>query len=109
MTLGEMLEMRPVPLAKWEEREGRVLLHRPVPQGRGGRGLLERAAAFLSSPTIKLDETGSRVWRHMDGVHTVRAIAEELIAEGALPPEGAAERVALFLHQLRRHGMLRLE
>ncbi len=108
VTLGEVLRMRPVPLAEWEERDGRVILRRPVPKGRGVRGLLERAAAFLSSPTIKLDETGSRVWRLMDGSRTVAQIAGELAAGGSLDGEGAGERIALFVHQLARHGMLRL-
>lgn len=109
VTLGEVLEMRPVRLAEWEERDGRVVLRRPVPEGRGLRGVLERAAAFLSSPTIKLDDTGTRVWRLMDGSRTVAQIAGELAAAGDLAGDGAAERVALFVHQLARHGMLRFE
>ena len=108
LTLGELLTLKPVPLASWEERDGRVVLRRPIPEGRGLRGWLERAAAFLSSPTIRLDETGAHVWRRLDGTRTVAEIVQELCADGHLQEEGGRERVAVFVHQLARHGMLRL-
>jgi hypothetical protein len=38
----------------------------------------------------------------------VAQIAGELAAGGSLDGEGAGERIALFVHQLARHGMLRL-
>ncbi len=106
-TVGEILGMRPIPLAQWEERDERIILKRPVPSEPGLRGLLRRAAALLSSPTIALDATGSWVWRRMDGRVTVAELAQALAQEQQEP--SAPERLALFVHQLARHGMLRLE
>ena len=104
LTVGEALTMRPVPLARWEEKDGRILLHRPRPDGKGIRGFLERCAAFLSSPTILLDERGSRVWRLLDGRRTTAEVAQALTETE--PLEAVEARVALFLHQLERHGMV---
>ena len=109
LTVGELLALRPVPLAPWEERDGRVLLRRPRPEGRGVRGLLERAAAALSSPTILLDVRGSAVWRLLDGRRTGAEVAAALREAEGGELEAAEARVALFLHQLYRHGMIGLE
>ncbi len=106
MTVGEMLALTPVPLASWEDREGRVLLRRPQPETPGVRGFLERIAAFLSSPTILLDERGSAVWRLLDGERSAEEIASALREAEGGEMEAAEARVALFLHQLARHGMI---
>ena len=108
LTVGELLELRPVPLAPWEERDGRVLLRRPRPETPGIRGLLERIAAFLSSPTILLDERGSTVWRLLDGERTAAAVAAALQEAEGGELDAVEARVALYLHQLARHGMIAL-
>lgn len=106
MTVGEILALRPVPLAPWEDRDGRVLLRRPRPEATGLRGVLERIAAFLSAPTILLDQRGSRVWHLLDGERTAAEVAAMLREEEGGELEAIEARVALFLHQLGRHGMI---
>ena len=50
-----LLEIAPVRLAAWEEKEGRVVLKRPPARGHGLRLLLRRMSHALSASRIRLD------------------------------------------------------
>jgi hypothetical protein len=88
--------------------DGRTTLLRPkFPKGLLGRFVQPR----LSKPFYKvhLDEIGSCVWGLVDGARNVGDIAAEL--ERRLGPRvtPAHDRVCLFLRELEKGSMLRLD
>ncbi|HEX2162561.1 MAG TPA: PqqD family protein [Thermoanaerobaculia bacterium] len=98
----------PVPIAPWREVEGRVVLVRPRPTRRGLAGLAERFSAWASVPRVRLDETGSDVWRRLDGRRTVAEIARGLAAADGSGMEAAEERVGRFVGELAHLGFVEL-
>lgn len=114
-----LLALRPVRLAEHEERDGRVVIERPLPPVRGLRSLLQRISALTGVRRLRLDERGSFVWLRIDGERTVGEIADDLLHGGPDTGDGAGglreeagERarrsVALFLHALAREGLVEL-
>lgn len=98
----ELAAAVPVPLGPWREVEGRVVLVRPAPTRRGWAGLNERFTYWASVRRVRLDETGSAVWRSIDGRRTVAEVAQ------AVAVEGAEERVGRFVAELAGLGFLDL-
>jgi hypothetical protein len=99
-----LLDLAPVRVAEWEERDGLVVLARPVPQGRGLRGLAARFSSSLAPRSLRLDAMGSFVWRRLDGATTVATIVAAM--EDELGGEQLAERVGMFVRALRRDGFV---
>ncbi len=102
-----LFDLVPVRTAGWDEDDaGRVVIH--APRGR----LLAFFARLLGRGEhvrLRLDETGSVVWRLLDGERTAQEVAE---AAGALlgeDPERLARRLASFLGDLKRNRLIRLE
>jgi hypothetical protein len=104
----EALAVRPARTAPWEERDGRVVVERPLPPARGLRGWLDRLSALTGVRRLRLDEIGSFAWRRFDGAATVGEVAKALTEELGEPPEDAAERLVTFVRTLRREGLLGL-
>lgn len=104
----EALAVRPVRTATWEERDGRVVVERPLPPIRGLRGWLARLSALTGVRRIRLDETGSFAWCRFDGAATVGDVAAALAAERGEPAEDVNERLVAYVRTLRREGLLGL-
>lgn len=102
---------RPTTLVAAEEtQDGLVVLLRPrFIAGPLARWLQPR----LRRPhlRVKLDELGSFVWKRCDGRTTVGqiALALEEAFTASHQADKAMERIALFLRELERGGMIRLE
>ncbi len=101
-----LLEIAPVRLAEWEEIEGRVVVHRPLPPARGLRRLWERFVFELAAKRIRLDETGSHVWLLLDGERTVGQVADQLRERLGDAIEPAEERLGQLLHVLHREKFI---
>ena len=61
LTAVDLLELAPVRRAEWEERDDRVVVHRPPLPGRGLRARLARLMDTRPK-VIRLDELGSFAW-----------------------------------------------
>ena len=101
-----LLDLAPVRLAAWSEVEGRVVLERPRPGGRGLRRLGGWLAHHMSSRRVRLDSIGSAAWRGFDGRTTVGEVARLLRQELGEAAEPAEERLGHFVRVLRREGFL---
>lgn len=101
-----MATRRPVRRLEWKDcDDGRIEVLRPkFGTGRVGRWLSSR----LRRPhlAIKLDETGSFVWRLCDGGHAVEEIAAALEKGGVTETRDVRPRLATFLDQMARRGMI---
>ncbi|MCG6963159.1 MAG: PqqD family protein [Acidobacteria bacterium] len=107
-TLGnvDLLELSPVRLAEWEEKDGRVVVRRPRPTTRGLRGLADLISYWLSVPRIRLDEVGSATWLLLDGRRTVGEIAQLVRERFGDPLEPVEERTGIFVRTLRYQGFV---
>lgn len=101
-----LLEVIPVRIAEWEEREDRVVLTRPKPPCSGIRGLIDRLLYLLSARRIRLDSVGSFAWLQLDGEHTVGQVALSLREEFGSDAEPAEERLGYLVRVFRREGLV---
>ncbi len=102
-----LLDLTPRRLAEWSEPEdGRVVLERPRPPGRGPRQWLPWLRYVLASRCIRLDRAGSLAWRLMDGRHTVGEVARAMRDELGEEVEPAEERLGHLVRLLRREDLL---
>lgn len=101
-----LLDIRPVRLARWEERGDRVVLLRPQPRGRTPRVLLDRFLHLLAAHRLRLDEIGSASWLLLDGKRSVAEVAEMLRQRFGGRVEPAEERVGHLVRVLRREGFV---
>ncbi len=104
--MEELARLRPVRLADWTERDGRIVLVRPIPPGWGVKGLLRKVSAFTGVKRLRLDELGGFVWLRLDGEASAAEVARALAAELGEGAADAEERVERFLRMLRREGFL---
>lgn len=102
----DLLGLRPVRLAGWNEVEGRVVVERPRPLERGLRGLAARLSHWTGVPRLRLDALGGAAWRRFDGAATVGVVCAALRAEFGEGCEPAEERLRLFLAMLRRENLI---
>jgi len=92
---------------KWKESEsGKVIVFRPcLGQSRIGKKI---SVLFgFADYRIRLDKTGSEVWKSCDGETSIREMRGRL--GKSLPDEeqcGLEERLTAFLHQMNRSGMI---
>jgi hypothetical protein len=101
-----LLGLAPLRRAGWEEKEGQVVLLRPMPTSRGFRGILDRFFHRMSAQRIRLDPVGSFAWLHLDGETTVGQVAALLQDEFGEQVEPAEERLARLIWMLRREGLV---
>lgn len=102
----DLLEISPLRLADWEEKEGRVVVRRPRPTTRGLRGLADLVSYWLSVPRIRLDEVGSTTWLLLDGRRTVGEVAQLVRERFGDALEPVEERTGIFVRTLRYQGFL---
>ncbi len=103
---SNLLELAPAREADWDDSpDGRVVVKAPKFTGRLGRWL----GPHLRKPyvSVRLDAEGSFVWRHCDGVTTVAEIAERMHRELGVAEDALYPRIAVFLQQLERGGLVR--
>jgi hypothetical protein len=101
-----METQRPVRRLDWREgNDGRIEVLRPkFGTGKVGRWISSR----LQRPhiAIKLDETGSFVWKLCDGAHAVEEIAAALEKGAVETTRDIRPRLAVFLNRMARRGMI---
>lgn len=105
---ANLLECRPEPVVTAEPDGERIVLLRP----RFLRGPLAWwLQPILPHPYLKvhLDEVGSFVWQRCDGRTTVAEIAEAMEAEFGARVSPAIDRLAVFLRQLERGKLIRMQ
>lgn len=95
----DLLEIAPLRLAAWEERDDVVVVTRP--RRAGVKAWLQR---LLAPPRMRLDDRGSFVWRRLDGTTTVAAVIDEMRAE--IGGEDLEQRVGHFVRALRAEGLV---
>ena len=95
--------------AAWTEREGRVVVERPLPPVRGLASLLRRISALTGVRRLRLDERGSLAWRRFDGATSVGEVARTLHAELRGADRADAEvRLVRFVRMLRNESLVAL-
>jgi hypothetical protein len=103
-----LLECRPQPVVTAEPDGERIVLLRP----RFVRGPLAWwLQPILPHPYLKvhLDDVGSFIWQRCDGRTTVAEIAEAMEAAFGERVSPAIDRLALFLRQLERGRLIRIQ
>ncbi|UCG86990.1 MAG: PqqD family protein [Gemmatimonadota bacterium] len=101
-----LLEIRPVRVAQWEERGDRIVVVRPRPRGRMPGVLLERFFHLLAAQRLRLDEIGSASWLLLDGERSVAEAAATLRERFGERVEPAEERLGHLVRVLHREGFV---
>ena len=101
-----LLDLKPVRVAEWEEQGERVVVIRPKPEVSGLRGLLNRFFYSLAARRLRLDEMGSAGWRLLDGERTVGEIAKLLRQNYGERVEPAEDRFGHLVRVLRREDLV---
>jgi Tfp pilus assembly protein PilN len=99
-----LLELMPVRLATWSEKEGRVVIERPKPTGAGRVG--EKLRYWLAVRRIRLDERGSLVWLMLDGAKSVAQVADALREEFGEQVEPAEDRAGQLIRMLHKEDLV---
>jgi len=102
-----LLDLTPVRLAPWEEKEGRAVVERLLPPARGLGGWLIRLSFLTGVKKLRLDDLGTAVWRRCDGAHTVRDIVaglREEFGDDCEPAEGRLQTFFMLLHREKLVG-----
>ncbi len=104
--LASFLAMRLVRRIGWERGpdDRAVLLVPRFQNGWLARRIQPRLSAKRSHVRLRLDEMGSFVWEHADGVRSCAKIIEALQERFGEDAEPAAQRVRLFVDRLLREG-----
>lgn len=101
-----LLALAPRRTADWSERDGRVVIERPRPSGRGLRRIGQGVNHWLGPARVRLDQLGSFTWKRIDGEATVGSVCEEVREAFGAGAEPVEERVGEFVRLLRREAML---
>ena len=101
-----VLDVVPVRVADWEDHGDRVVLLRSRPRVRWYLLPLEWLRHLLAVRRIRLDATGSAIWRACDGRRTVAEIAATIRATVGGDAEPVEQRLGLLIRRLRREGLL---
>ncbi|NOZ79696.1 MAG: PqqD family protein [Acidobacteria bacterium] len=101
-----LLDLKPVRLADWEEKDNYVVLIRPAPASKGLRRALEAVTTWMSPHRVRLDEVGSTGWTLLDGTRTAGEIAATLRERFGESIEPAEERLGEFIRMLRFQGFV---
>jgi len=101
-----LLEITPVRLAEWSERDDLVVVDRPRATRRGLKGLLDRFLIALSARRIRLDAVGSYAWLQLDGEKSVAVVASLLREEFGEKVEPAEERLGHLVRVFHREGLI---
>jgi hypothetical protein len=104
-----LYDLRPVRIVPWEPAgDDRVVLKAPKFRA---KLMVRLLVPRLKRPDldVRLDETGSAVWKACDGKATVLAIAGSVHATLGGDRDQLDARVAQFIRHLDREGFIRLE
>ena len=101
-----LLEVTPVRLAEWDERDGRVIVVRPQSTRAGLLGLVDRFLYLLSAKRIRLDAFGSFTWLQLNGERSVGQVVALLREEFGEEVEPAEERLGHLVRVFRREGLV---
>jgi Coenzyme PQQ synthesis protein D (PqqD) len=101
-----LLDLEPVRLAPWEERDGRAVVERLVPKDRGPGGWLLRVSFLTGVRKLRLDDLGSAVWLALDGATTVGEVAAQMRQRFGDGCEPAEERLQTFFSLLHRERLI---
>jgi hypothetical protein len=101
------LSATPCRCAEWYERNGRVVVQRVRPAAPRLIARLREWIRYVLMPgRLRLDETGSRVWRRLDGQTSLAEIVDEVRAERGDGGEDLERRVELFVRALVGQGLV---
>lgn len=104
------LEDMPRRCVESTEREGRVVLQRNRPPAPTSPSRLLGWFSYLLLPArLRLDETGSEIWRRLDGRTTLAEIVNELRRTRGQEMEDLEQRVELFVRALVGQGFVEVQ
>ena len=101
-----LLEVSPVRLAEWTEKQERVVVVRPKALRPGPLGLIDHMLYLLSARRIRLDAFGSFAWLQLDGKRSVGQVVALLREEFGEKVEPAEERLGHLIRVFRREGFV---
>jgi hypothetical protein len=96
-----LLEVSPVRLADWIEKQGRVIVVRPKFVRPGPLGLIDHVLHLLSARRIRLDAFGSFAWLQLDGTRSVGQVVVLLREEFGDKVEPVEERLGHLIRVFR--------
>ena len=93
-------------MVRWEENKEKQLIILLKPKFR-----INFIQKRLKYPylRVKLDHSGSRIWKNIDGKKTIFTIANDLQNRSDVPMEQLYERVAAFIKDMENNRLIRLE
>jgi len=101
-----LLALKPVRVAEWDEKGDRVVVVRPRPVGPMPRVLLDRFFYLLAAQRLRLDQMGSASWLLLDGERSVAQVAELLRERFGEEVEPVEERLGHLVRVFRREGLV---
>jgi len=101
-----LLALKPVRLAEWDDKGDRVVVVRPRPVGPVPRVLLDRFFYLLAAKRLRLDQMGSASWLLLDGERSVAQVAELLRERFGEAVEPVEERLGHLVRVFRREGLV---
>lgn len=102
------LGARPIvnPAIKVEESEGEAITL-VVPLGKSKLPpLLTKSASIPKEKKIQLDETGTKVWRRIDGKTTMAELSKWMVDEFKIAPREAEVSLGIYLDKLIEKGLV---
>jgi len=101
-----LLALKPVRLAEWDEKGDHVVVVRPRPVGPMPRVLFDRFFYLLAAQRLRLDQMGSASWLLLDGERSVAQVAELLRERFGEEVEPVEERLGHLVRVFRREGLV---
>jgi hypothetical protein len=101
-----LLDVSPVRLADWTEKQGRVVVIRPKSLRAGPLRWVDLLLYLLSARRVRLDPFGSFAWLQFDGKRSVGQVVVLLREEFGEEVEPAEERLGHLVRVFRREGFV---
>ena len=101
-----LLEVSPVRLADWIEKQGRVVIVRPKTLRAGPLGWIDLVLYLLSARRIRLDAFGSFAWLQLDSETSVGQVVARMREEFGEKVEPAEERLGHLIRVFRSQGFV---
>lgn len=101
-----LLEVSPVRLAEWTEKQGRVVIFRPKTLRAGPLGWIDLVLYLLSARRIRLDALGSFAWLQLDSETSVGKVVARMREEFGEKVEPAEERLGHLIRVFRSQGFV---
>ena len=104
----EWADVVPRPTVSGRQEGDVIVLDCPRPRSKSLGSLGAWFRWWMGPQRIRLDETGSRIWRMMDGETSLGEIADRLIGEDPDHREHLETRLEIYVRTLRGHGLVEL-